>query len=176
MKGIISFFKQVGLLFCVFIAVLSSSISKAEESVEDRLQGCALTNNSVARLACYDLLSGRDNKVTSKTVEIPSLPLKERDSNSALPAKKMHAEPLTIANEPKAELENQLLRITKCTRGGGNDKYTFYLDDGQVWKQVSHNRMNFGDCNIQVSIHKDFFGHKMQVEGTEKKFRISRVR
>jgi hypothetical protein len=166
MKNKIFFVKQVSsLLFVFLVAIMSSSMLQAKESIKDGLQRCALTTNSSARLACYDLLSGRDNKLTPSVIETPALPLKKVEIDPPLPADK-----------PKAELETQVLRITKCTRSGGNDKYTFYLDDGQVWKQVSHKRMKFDDCDLEVSIHKDFFGFKMQVEGAKKKFRVSRVR
>lgn len=170
MKNKIFFVKQVSSLLLVFIiAIMSSSMLQAKESVEDGLQRCALTTNSSARLACYDLLSGRDNKLTPSIVETPALPLKKVEIEPPLQVNKSKA-------EPEPETETQLLRITKCTRGGGNDKYTFYLDDGQVWKQVNHKRMNFEDCDLEVTIHKDFFGFKMQIEGSQKKFRVSRVR
>lgn len=168
MKNKICFVKQVSsLLFVFIVAIISSTMLQAKESVEDGLQRCALTNNSSARLACYDLLSGRDSELTPKIVETPALPAKKVDAKP---------KPLILASEPKVASENEILKITKCIRAGGNDKYTFYLDDGQVWKQVSHKRMNFEDCNLEVSIHKDFFGYKMQVEGETKKFRVSRVR
>ena len=174
MKNKILFIKQVSSLLLVFIvATVSATKLHANESVEDGLQRCALTTNSSARLACYDLLSGRDKKLTPKVLETPALPSKEVETKPPLQAKKTKPKP-KYATEP--ELENQLLRITKCTRSGGNDKYTFYLDDGQVWRQVSHKRMNFENCDLAVSIHKDFFGYKMQVEGAKKKFRVSRVR
>ena len=176
MKNSIHFFKQVGLVLYILFLVLGSSISKAEESAENGLQRCAMTNNSSARLACYDLLSGRENKAIPNIVETPILPLKELDSTPVIPAKNLDTKPLIMANVTKTEPETANLKIVNCTRSGGNDKYTFYLDDGQVWKQVSHTRMNFEDCNVVVSIHKDFFGYKMQVEGTQKKFRVARVR
>lgn len=174
------YFKQVSSLLLVFIvAIMSSSMLQAKESVEDGLQRCALIQNSSSRLVCYDALSGRGNTLTSKVNEKPALPLQEVDvkpslqANKPIPEPKPKPKPKPIA-EP--EPETQVLRLTKCVRSGGNDKYTFYLDDGQVWRQVSHKRMSFEDCDLAVSIDKDFFGYKMQVEGVKKKFRVSRVR
>jgi len=55
-------------------------------------------------------------------------------------------------------------------------KYAFYLEGGQVWKQVGDKRLYFKDCDFNVTISKDFFGYKMQREGEKSRFRVSRLR
>jgi len=41
---------------------------------------------------------------------------------------------------------------------------------------VKHNKLRFKDCNFDVTIMQDAFGYKMQIDGREKRIRISRKR
>ena len=58
-----------------------------------------------------------------------------------------------------------------------NDKYYFSFDNGQVWRQTDSKRYRLKDeCQFVVTITKDFFGYKMQIDGEKAKIRIKRVR
>ena len=65
--------------------------------------------------------------------------------------------------------------MTRCEKDS-RKKFFFYLEGGQVWKQVSDKKLYFRDCNFDVTISKDFFGYKMQRVGEKSRFRVSRVR
>ena len=86
------------------------------------------------------------------------------------------AESLGRKEDKKEEPTAVTARVTKCTKGASNKKYVFYLEGGQVWKQVSDRRLYFRECDFNVTISKDFFGYKMQREGEKPKFRVSRIR
>jgi hypothetical protein len=67
-------------------------------------------------------------------------------------------------------------RVTDCSRAA-DQKWVFRLDSGQVWKQVSSRKviLNEDECQFGVTVSKDFFGYKMQIEGEKTKIRISRL-
>ena len=66
-------------------------------------------------------------------------------------------------------------KVTKCQQDV-NDKWYFYFDNGQVWKQRSNSRLRFPDCDFWVTITEDTFGYKMTIEGEDKQIRIGRIR
>ena len=158
-------FTHATTLLIVFFAITGSSLSNAKESAQDGLQRCGLISDASARLACYDQLGGRKNTTDSKIVVPPALPKNEPVAVS-----------LAARKEQQAEPESAIMKVTKCTQRGHDKMYIFYLEDGQVWRQISEKRLNFKDCNFDVSIHKDFFGYKMQLEDSNKKFRVKRIR
>lgn len=164
-----TYFKQAKLLLVVILGMVAPSWANANESLQNGLQRCGLMDNASARLACYDQLGGRQNKDNANVIEPTVLPKKELNSRKFSPQNVQQT-------ETETETETVIVKVTKCRKSGGNNKYTFYLEDGQVWKQVSSKRLNFKDCNFGVSIHKDFFGYKMQLENSEKKFSVSRIR
>ncbi|MFT6271006.1 MAG: hypothetical protein ACJAVV_003845 [Alphaproteobacteria bacterium] len=160
-----TFTKQAGTLLVLLFAVAAPSLSNAQESAKDGLQRCGLIDDASARLTCYDKLGGRKNAAALQVIEQPAL---AKDDLSL--------EPLKARSEQKTKPDSEIVKVTKCIRSGGNKKYTFYLEGGQVWKQVSDKRLDFNDCNFSASIRKDFFGFKMQLEGSKKRFRVSRIR
>jgi hypothetical protein len=104
--------------------------------------------------------------ITEKAIEQPALPPDDLGAGS-----------LTHRRDKKVEPPvSVIVKVTECRRRGGNEKYIFYLEGGQVWKQISDKRLYFKECNFSATILKDFFGYKMLLEDGKKKFRISRIR
>lgn len=64
-------------------------------------------------------------------------------------------------------------RITSC-RKDLRDKWSFYFENGQVWKQVDSRRRRFRDCDFMATITRDTFGYKMQIDGKKERIRVSR--
>lgn len=160
-----SFFKQVISLLVVSFAITAPTLLNAKESAEDGLQRCGLIGDNSSRLVCYDQLGGRKNSTVASVIE-----------PAALPADDLFIESLTDRNDKQTDPSSGIVKVTKCSKSGGNKKFIFYLEDGQVWKQISDKRLYFKDCDFGVSIRKDFFGYKMQREGSDKEFRVSRIR
>lgn len=132
---------------------------------EDEIRRCAAVNEASVRLSCYDKISGRQSKVPEPASE-------QAVATSTLPV--IPPEDLGMKKK-KAEVPAVNARVNRCSKDS-RKKYIFYIEGGQVWKQISDKRLNFKDCNFNVSIRKDFFGYKMQVEGSKSKFRVSRIR
>jgi hypothetical protein len=165
----------------------------AEESAIEGLERCALINTTANRLACYDKLSGRAKLMASDIESTQGKPVAESTVQAAVevvptpspiviptpPPKQQSVVQQTPASPVKqepAQVLSDYIAISSCARSGGNKKFTFYLADGQVWKQVSSKRLPFDTCGFNVKIEEDFFGYKMQLENDDLKFRVSRVR
>lgn len=173
MKQEQTFFKQGILLLVVILAIAAPSLSNALENVSDGLQRCALIGDATSRLVCYDQLGGREDLTAVKLDSPLVLPLDDLSSGSMT---ERNAQQSKTKPRFEPESESDIVKVKKCIKSGGNKKYVFYLEDGQVWKQVSDQRLSFKDCNFGVSIHKDFFGYKMQLEDSKQKFSVSRLR
>ena len=149
------------------------SLSFAADGVLDELRRCASVDDASSRLACYDKLGGR--RVSSpETIVAPATPVAVGES-VASPPDDFGAESLRRADGNKDDDVAVIATVNRCVKDA-RKKYVFYLDGGQVWKQVNDKRLSFRDCNFNVTIRKDFFGYKMQLEGEKVKFRVSRVR
>jgi len=152
----------------MIIATLVAGIpllSFAADGVLDELRRCTAIDDATLRLACYDRLGGYQ-KTAPMTVS----------EEVAVPPEELGAESLSRKDDEKEEPTAVAARVTRCTKGASNKKYVFYLEGGQVWKQISDKRLHFKDCDFNVTISKDFFGYKMQQEGEKVRFRVSRVR
>ena len=65
-------------------------------------------------------------------------------------------------------------RLVNCERGMSS-KFVFYFDNGQVWRQKDNKRVSWTECNVEVTISKDFFGYKMVRDDDDRTVRIERV-
>ena len=66
--------------------------------------------------------------------------------------------------------------VTRCERHPQSALLYFYLENGQVWKQSSNRRLNYRDCQFEVTLTKDAFGYKLYVPSKDKKVRVTRIR
>jgi hypothetical protein len=156
------------------LAAIASSVpilSIAEDNIRDELESCRAVDEAAVRLSCYDRISGRQ----SQTPEPASEGRTEASLAVSAPPEKLGTETLRRDDEKKAKVPPVSARVSRCSKDV-RDKYIFYLEGGQVWKQVSDKRLYFKNCDFGVSIRKDFFGYKMQLEDSKTKFRVSRVR
>jgi hypothetical protein len=137
---------------------LAAAAAHAQES--DDMARCVDIADTAARLACYDAAVGRNTPA-----EPEPAPLTED----------VGEEQLDPELRPERQPESFRGRVTKCQQDASN-KWYFYFDNGQVWKQRSGNRVRFRECDFGVTITKDTFGYKMQVDGETKTIRIGRIR
>ena len=63
--------------------------------------------------------------------------------------------------------------VTSCKKGA-DSRYYFFFESGQVWRQSNIGRHRFKDCNFVVTIRRDAFGYKMQIDGETSKIRVAR--
>ncbi len=162
------------LAHALLLAVIASSmplLSIAEDNLRDELESCAAFDEAAVRLSCYDRISGRQSELRDPVKEDPEVASKPVSA----PPDNFGAESLRRDDENKVKEPPVTARVNRCTKDA-RDKYIFYLEGGQVWKQVNYKRLYFKSCDFAVSIRKDFFGYKMQLQDSKKKFRVSRIR
>lgn len=63
--------------------------------------------------------------------------------------------------------------VTSCRKDPYGSWY-FFLDNGQVWKQVKGRKHKIKECNFDVTIAQDVFGYKMRIDELEKTIRVRR--
>ena len=142
----------------------------ADDAVLDELRRCSQIEDSSDRLKCYDALSGSSMPEPDTASEVPP-PLPAEDES----LDDLGAETLPRAAAPKAEKLEVRATVVRCEKNA-RKKYLFYFENGQVWRQSSDKRIYFKECNFDVTIMKDFFGYKMQIDGEKGRIRISRIR
>lgn len=163
--------------------LLAALMAGADGSIANELQRCSSIEDTSARLACYDGLSGPQSVAPiAPSAAVDSLPV-ELSAVEASGAEQSADEPLadpspeTVRGDTDDKYETVTIQgtIKKC-RQDANKKYYFYFENGQVWKQSDRKRLNFKECDFNVTITKDFFGSKMQQEGEDRRIRITRVK
>jgi hypothetical protein len=66
-------------------------------------------------------------------------------------------------------------QVRSCQRDQ-NNRFTFYFDNGQVWRQTDERRFRQPhDCQFIAEITRDVFGYLMQIEGKKNKIRVKRI-
>ena len=180
--------RVITFLFASTLLVTLSGFVAAQGN--DEIQRCASIDETAARLACFDEIAGNQG-LTSQPAETPAEPGPAQEVQ-ALP-EATPGEASSTADEPgsltddygteglskkdQPDEEEQAVRavVTKCSKSS-SDRYYFYFENGQVWKQKDDDRLYFKDCTYGVTITKDFFGYKMQIDGEKSKIRVSRVK
>jgi hypothetical protein len=172
----------------------------------DDVARCAGIDDDSSRLACYDKVAGRVRAVRAAEADVATPPAAAPvpaaapspatphpvaaidDAAAAAPAQAAAAPaeqaPAQLTDEFGAErLEGRSggqeisvrATVTGC-RQDASDRYYFYFDNGQVWKQKDSRRLHYRQCEFDVTISRDFFGYKMQLDGDDKTTRIDRIR
>ena len=181
-------------LLGAFVLFGVSAMACAAESTSAGLERCATIAEAGERLACYDELAGRAAPAPAVTetarpvAESPAVwppvaevaqkpapaavPLSEPVAAKTLDDIDSETNPSAIADEAEELLVRA--RVTRCEKDA-RKKYYFVFDNGQVWKQVSDKRLRYRECEFDVTITRDFFGYKMQVDGEKGRIRIDRI-
>lgn len=165
--------KPATIEFVLAATVLIASASVRAQDLGDMAR-CAELENKDARVACYDEVMGRNSS------SMPDSQADELEPVGISPSR----EPIPLTEEfgqeqveGKPETDSTIVRgrVTSCQQDA-NDKWYFYFENGQVWKQRSRARLRSRDCDFWVTISRDTLGYKMQIEGDEKQIRVGRIR
>lgn len=142
----------------LFLTCTFAGIAHSADPVE-QLKACGRIVDQVARLACYDDIGKQilDEESSQKPTLADDIGGAEFEERSGTPKRQDKG------------------LVTSCEKGA-NKRWYFYFENGQVWKEVNTGRHRFKDCNFIASIARDGFGYKMQIDDTEKRVRVSRIR
>jgi hypothetical protein len=159
---------------CVLALTLVSPAG-AEETVG--ITQCAQLEDSEQRLECYDAASRRQPAADAGSVPAPVPAPGTSDSESQEVYSPLTEEMGNEQLDPEDRKDTKPVRatVTEC-RQGPTDKWFFYFENGQVWKQKGSDRLRFKDCTFDVTITKDWFGYRMELVDGSAKFRVGRVK
>ena len=171
--------------------VYTPFLSAATSDVVEDLKACARMVERDVRVECYESLGkqvlGHEATAQGATVAesaaqpASSAPVATAATVSAVtevptgkPEMDDHIGGYQYEEKPSDHPDNAIqARVVLCQRD--RDKaWHFKFENGQVWKQVDRTTLNFQGCYFPVTILKDGFGYKMQIEGSERQIRISR--
>ncbi len=155
--------KTLSLSLIIIFSSALTGAAYADEGVATMLEQCRAIAADEKRLECYDGI-GVEAVAAAAPVEAVATPPDE-----------LGAEKLKSRKDEKEKPQAVEATVIRCTQDSFK-KYYFYLEGGQVWKQVSDKKLRYKECNFKVSIVKDFFGYKMQREGEKSRIRVSRIR
>lgn len=174
------------------IGVIGQSNAVQAETISEALFKCSKESNSLKRLVCYDRLTQQAKGYTD--VELPrniatgnvNVP---RVSRSQSP--ETSESPTTIAVQPrtaeqrfglseKVEYQDKDLDVLTLTlqdiKKDPRNKRSFYLENGQVWKQTDDASIliKSGDTAI---IEKGLLGaYFLKKEGTNRRVKVKRIK
>lgn len=165
-------------VFILCHACVPAAVANAADAIE-ALRACATVTDRDARLNCYDdlgkrLLEEESSAQTPSANDHIQAEAAETATTAAVPPS-LPADLGGTAFEKKSGMPQNKGRVTSCQKGADNRWY-FFFDNEQVWKESNTGRYRFKDCNFIASISRDGFGYRMQQEGKTRKIRVTRVR
>jgi len=115
------------------------------------LKTCARTEDSTARIACYEALGKR---------------VLGEDSNVAEPGPDRLPDNLGGGDYEEKKVKAKAARgHVKSCRQASDGRWYFTFESGQVWVQSSKGHYRYKNCDFDVSITKDIFSYKMAIDG-----------
>ena len=144
----------------VFSLAFASDKIQLKGSLASKVINCSSIQKDDTRLRCYDSLSTEIGKQGAVATVLEALP-----------------DDIGGGKFDTSEREEDLSRglVVSCKKSL-DKKWFFIFDNGQVWKQVNadNRRYNYKGCNFYVTVKKDGFGYKMQIDGKGREIRIKR--
>jgi len=164
--------RTVSIILGTTILSLSMNDSMAAESdPTEALKACARTENTDERVACYEELGKR---VLADELDVAGIP--EAAAASMPDAQTVSVEaPVESGDADSEDYEYKPIRAhVRSCQEASDKRWFFILDDGEVWKQSGGRTRRFKDCDFDVTIRKDLFGYKMEIDGDDKTVRVRR--
>ena len=168
----------VALFSILFVAPASRA---AANDAREELKNCARIKDNSMRIACYEELGSRvlgEGRTETHVDDVVIADDHGQNSNEMPTKGDTLADDLggdEFAKKAETYKEANRGRIASC-RQGPDRKWSFFFENGQIWKQSDGHRRRFKECDFFVTITKDTFGYKMQIDGDERKYRIRRTR
>lgn len=164
--------RTVSIILSTAILSLSMHDSKAAElDPIEALKACARTENTDERVACYEELG---KQVLGDEPDVVGIPEVAAASMPEAQAVSVEA-PAETGAASSEDSENKPIRghVRSCQEAS-DKRWFFILDSGEVWKQSGGRTRRFKDCDFDVTIRKDLFGYKMEIDGDDKTVRVRR--
>jgi len=162
----------------IILASLVVSASGHAGDLPDSIDECSALENDGARLECYDGLVDAKEAAVPDAPAAGAAPAAETGPATAPAAAPESPGAETSVKTDQADEEDGAFSttVTRCSESVDKGRYIFLFSNGEAWKQTKNDRIVFRDCSFDVTITKDFFGHKMLRDGDERPIRIKRLK
>jgi hypothetical protein len=164
-----------------FLAATGLSVTAAALAPPDPLEACAQKADSNARLACFDQEMQRRHTTNatreapvSKAAPAPPTPAPASATVGLAGSqlhKKQQEEGIVVEHPKPSPIAAQVSRAVAHP----DHRYTFYLDNGQVWEQVETQQGLYVDTNEAVTINPGKLGSFFLKTSKEKYVRVRRL-
>jgi len=174
-------------VLCVVPFILLSAPAFAQEAIA-KVYACADIEDAGQRHACFDALVPELKKNRAAATSTSATPtVKPQQQVEAFGAPKASASPLTAPvktpSEAKAaavaQKEQSIDKVSlpvKSISTGGDGKYRFVMENGQIWKQIDVEKLrNIGSGPWTAEIKKASMGSFMLSLGGSRTVRVERV-
>jgi hypothetical protein len=167
-----------------FLVMTSLAATAAAQPPADPLEACAQKADASARLACFDQEMQRRH-ATNATPAAPvgkAAPAPAAAAPTSKPAdtvglagsqlrKKQREEGIVVEHPKKPSIVAQVSRAVAHP----DHRYTFFLDNGQVWEQIETQQGLYVETNEAVTINPGTLGAFFLKTSKEKYVRVRRL-
>jgi len=165
-------------IFTFLITVSTSTgIAQSVDPIVE-LKACARMTDRDARFACLDNLGER--VLQEESANKKPTPEEVAQPEALTTATATNVQPLpddlgvsTFGDDQESKSIKYSGKIRSCKKGQYGDWY-FFLENGQIWKEVNKRNRRFKECDFNVTIAKDVFGYKMRIDALEMSVRVRR--
>ena len=135
-------------------AIVGLAAPQTDEELAERLRDCARTEPVENRVGCLQSLA--NETILEENAPPKAPPAKDQSAKST----ERRAEKAVIVETREKSITGVLSDCRKSTSGA----YLFYLEDGQIWKQVDARKERFRKCDWPVTIVKAENGYRLLLD------------
>ncbi len=165
-----------------FLSATTLSMIAMAQSPPDPLEACSQKTDAAARLACFDQEMQRrhaNNTTPAKPAPAPRPPAaaakKPMDDTVGLTGsqlRKKQRDAGIVVERPKPQ--SIVAQVSRAV-AHPDHRYTFFLDNGQVWEQIDTQQGLYVDKNEAVTIDPGVLGAFFLKTSKEKYVRVRRL-
>jgi hypothetical protein len=146
---------QAGIVLSL-ATVATMAEPQSDADIAERLRDCARTEQVENRMECLQALANEAILEDNAPPEV----LAAKRSPTTAESTDHGDEKAVIAELREASITGVLATCRRSATGA----YLFYLEDGQIWKQVDIHRKRFKNCDWPVTIAKADDGYRLMLD------------
>lgn len=156
--------------YALLVLIVTAGPASADDRLSAGVRACAAVSDDDERLTCFDALAAAIAD-DAPAVAVAATPA----AASAAPPPLTDDVGKPQTDEPGEAPETYAATVARCEKNDATNRWYFYLENGQVWRQSNTGRLRFRDCAFDVTLQRDLFGYKMAIPSEDKTVRVSRV-
>lgn len=138
----------------LLLSVAAMAAPQSDEELAERLRECARTEQVDKRLECLQALANEAIKEDNAPPQVAAARVSAKSGVRSSTTR----EAKTVIVETRGKSITGVLAECRRSNTGG---YLFYLEDGQIWKQIDVRKERFKTCDWPVTIVKAENGYRL---------------